>query len=107
MKQKILLRALQSMLLLCLFCAISLQASAQNNSDDRLKQIDERLRTLAVTVPGLTQKVQLSMAGATAQEFLRALAQSNNLNINIDPTLTFKVYNNFRNETILLFSYTY
>lgn len=106
MKQKILLRALQSMLLLCLFCTISFQVSAQNNSDDRLKQIDERLRTLAVTVPGLTQKVQLSMAGATAQEFLRALAQSNNLNINIDPTLTFKVYNNFRNETamnVLLF----
>ncbi|WP_225872298.1 type II secretion system protein GspD [Pedobacter frigidisoli] len=41
------------------------------------------------------------MSGASAQEFLRALAQSNNLNINIDPNLSFKVYTNFRNETAL------
>ncbi|WP_246834019.1 type II secretion system protein GspD [Pedobacter sp. G11] len=57
-------------------------------------------------VPGLNQKVQLSMSGASAQEFLRALAQANNLNINIDPSLSFKVFTNFRNETamnILLF----
>lgn len=68
---------------------------------DRLKVIDERLRNLSVTVPGLNQQVQLSMSGASAQEFLRALAQSNNLNINIDPQLNFKVYTNFRNETAL------
>jgi type IV pilus assembly protein PilQ len=68
---------------------------------DRLKAIDERLRTLSVTVPGLNQQVQLSMSGASAQEFLRALAQANNLNINIDPQLNFKVYTNFRNETAL------
>lgn len=68
---------------------------------DRLKAIDERLRNLSVTVPGLNQQVQLSMSGASAQEFLRALAQSNNLNINIDPQLNFKVYTNFRNETAL------
>ncbi|MDQ0966817.1 type IV pilus assembly protein PilQ [Flavobacterium sp. W4I14] len=68
---------------------------------NRLKVIDERLRNLSVTVPGLNQQVQLSMSGASAQEFLRALAQSNNLNINIDPQLNFKVYTNFRNETAL------
>jgi len=69
--------------------------------DERLRRIDERLRNLSVTVPGLNQKVQLSMSGASAQEFLRALAQSNNLNVNIDPQLNFKVYTNFRNETAL------
>ena len=95
-----------SILLLCLFVAYSGLVNAQTTSEERLKQIDERLRTVSVTVPGLTQKVQLSMSGATAQEFLRALAQANNLNINVDPQLNFKVYNNFRNETamnILLF----
>ncbi|RZM09958.1 MAG: general secretion pathway protein GspD, partial [Pedobacter sp.] len=79
---------------------------AQNSSEERLNRIDERLRNLAVMVPGLNQKVQLSMSGASAQEFLRALAQANNLNINIDPGLSFKVFTNFRNETamnVLLF----
>lgn len=73
----------------------------QSQQAERLRQIEERLRNLAITVPGLSEKVQLSMSGASAQEFLRALAQSNNLNINIDPSLTFKIYNNFTNETAL------
>lgn len=73
---------------------------------ERLQQIENRLKTLSVTVPGLNQKVQLSMSGASAPEFLKALAQANNLNINIDPQLNFKVFYNFTNETplnILLF----
>lgn len=73
----------------------------QSSADERLRVIDERLRSLAVILPGLNQKVQLSMSGASAQEFLRALAQSNNLNINVDPQLDFKIYNNFTNETAL------
>lgn len=92
-------------LLLCLFilfgrsnvalCQINTQAT------ERLSRVEERLRNLAITVPGLNEKVKLSMSGASAQEFLRTLAQSNNLNINIDPTLNFKIYNNFTGETAL------
>ena len=74
---------------------------AQTPASERMRLVEERLRNLAVTNPGLNQKVQLSMSGASAQEFLRALAQSNNLNINIDPSLNFKIYNNFTNETAL------
>lgn len=84
-----------------------LASSAQvAQGTDRVKVIEERLRNLAVTVPGLNQSVQLSMSGASLQELLRALAQANNLNINIDPQLSFKVSTNFRNETamnVLLF----
>lgn len=97
-----------SLLTLCLGFIINIQSVlAQNQSQsDRFQQIEGRLKTLAVTVPGLQQKVQLSMSGASAQEFLKALAQTNNLNINVDPQLNFKVYYNFSNETainILLF----
>jgi type IV pilus assembly protein PilQ len=73
----------------------------QTSQDERIRQVEERLRNLSITVPGLNEKVQLSVSGVSAQEFLRALAQSNNLNINIDPNLNFKVYNNFRDETAL------
>jgi type IV pilus assembly protein PilQ len=74
---------------------------AQVNQTDRLAGIENRLKALSVMVPGLNQKVQLSMSGATAPEFLRALAQANNLNINIDPQVNFKVFYNFTNETAL------
>ena len=90
---------------LCLFS--SMMSFAQGTADtERLKLIQERLNNLAITVPGLSQKVQLNVSNVSAQEFLRALAQANNLNINIDPQLNFKVYNNFTNESasnILLF----
>ncbi|PWG78048.1 general secretion pathway protein GspD [Pararcticibacter amylolyticus] len=85
------------LLLLCSFWAFGQQTA----SSERMRLVEERLRGLSAAVPGLNQKVQLSMSGASAQEFLRALAQSNNLNINIDPQLNFKIYNNFTNETAL------
>lgn len=43
----------------------------------------------------------MNVSGVSIQEFLRALAQANQLNINIDPQLNFKVFNNFTNETAL------
>lgn len=92
--------------LLCLFMlfalvAIGLKSYAQDAKAERLAQIENRLKAASVMVPGLNQKVQLSMSGANAPEFLRALAQANNLNINVDPQVNFKVYYNFTNETAL------
>ncbi len=101
MKNKNILKVLITMAVLVLNLFVLTVSAQVTTSQDRLKAIEERLRNLAVTVPGLNQPVQLSMSGASAQEFLRALAQSNNLNINIDPQLNFKVYTNFRNETAM------
>jgi type IV pilus assembly protein PilQ len=101
MKNKNVLNVLIGMALLLLSLSSSTVSAQVATTPDRLKAIEERLRNLSVTVPGLNQPVQLSMSGASAQEFLRALAQSNNLNINIDPQLNFKVYTNFRNETAM------
>lgn len=73
---------------------------------DRLTRYEQRLHELAVLSPGLAEKVTLSVAGASLQEFLRALAETSNTNINVDPNLQLRVYNNFQGETpinILLF----
>ena len=86
---------------LLLFLQINTAAAQTPESDERVRRVEERLRNLAITVPGLNQKVQINLSNVSAQEFLRALAQSNNLNINIDPNLNFKVFNNFTNETAL------
>lgn len=79
---------------------------AQENSIERIDKIENRLKALSVMVPGLNQKVRLSMSGAALSEFLKALAQANNLNISIDPQINLKINSNFTNETplnILLF----
>ncbi|KQR70886.1 type II secretion system protein GspD [Pedobacter sp. Leaf176] len=96
------------LLFLIIFCCLTIlnfcpvTVFGQNLvQQERLRQVEERLKSVSVMVPGLNQKVQMAMSGATAQEFLRALAQANNLNINVDPTLNFKVFNNFRNESAL------
>ena len=87
--------------ILLLLLQVSTASAQTPESDERVRRVEERLRNLAITVPGLNQKVQINLSNVSAQEFLRALAQSNNLNINIDPNLNFKVFNNFTNETAL------
>ncbi len=85
---------------------MSVRAQQLQPVDSRIAQIQDHIVKLSSATPGINEKVQLSVTGVSIQEFLRALAQSNKLNINIDPKLNFKVYNNFTNETagnILLF----
>lgn len=90
-------------LVLINLCLISVKVNAQDQglANERLATIENRLKALSVMVPGINQKVQLSMSGATGTEFLRALAQANQLNINVDQKVDFKVYYNFTNETAL------
>jgi type IV pilus assembly protein PilQ len=66
---------------------------------DRIQTIQDKLEQLSATVPGLHDKVQLSVNGVSIQDFLTALSKSNGLSINIDPRLNIKVVNNFNNVT--------
>lgn len=90
-----------SVLILLVLFLSKAQAQTPDNVDDRLSKIENRLKALSVMVPTLNQKVQLAMSGTSASEFLKALAQANNLNINVDPKVDFKVNYNFTNETAL------
>lgn len=88
-------------LILLMILLLTVKVNSQENVDNRLARIENKLKALSVMVPSLNEKVQLSMSGASASEFLKALAQANNLNINVDPKVDFKVYYNFTNETAL------
>lgn len=71
------------------------------NAQDRFSEIEKKLGELSRTSsPGLKEVVDFSVSGVTIQEFLRGLAESNNLNISVDPTLNIKVINNFTNEKV-------
>lgn len=74
-----------------LFVVLSFFIRAQ----DRFDIIDEKLNQLAKDYPGINEKVELSMNGATIQEYVRAIGINNNLNVNVDASLDIKLSNNF------------
>lgn len=99
--KKLVAGLLVNLSLVTLVCAQYGQADV-----DRVNAVTERLNNLSQTIPELNQKVRLNVSDVSIQEFLRALAQTNKLNLSIDPALNFKIYNNFTNETaknILIF----
>lgn len=82
-------------------------SNAQNSgSENRFIEIENKLEVLSASVKGLNEKIDLSVTGISIQEFLRGLAESNNLNVSVDPRLNIRVYNNFNDveaKSILLF----
>jgi type IV pilus assembly protein PilQ len=62
--------------------------------------LDQRLLELAQNFPGLNQRVETSVSNTSLQEFLRGLATTHNLNLNVDPSLTQRITVYFSNETI-------
>ncbi|CAN5882721.1 hypothetical protein BH11BAC7_BH11BAC7_16700 [soil metagenome] len=80
---------------------ILLTASFGSPEDDvRIVQLEKKLNELAVSVPGLNNKVELSVNGLPVQEFIRGLAVTNNLNVSVEPALDTKLYDNFTNVTV-------
>lgn len=66
---------------------------------NRVDQIKQRLDSLSATMPGLNEKVQISVSGVPVKDYLNAIARANNLSFHIDPALDFKVNNTFSNVT--------
>jgi type IV pilus assembly protein PilQ len=88
--------------LLCsLGMLIHMTSLAQQSKDERMDALERKLIGLSASVPGLKQKVQVGLSGVSIQEFLRAVAQANQLNINVDPMLNIKVVSNVTNENAL------
>jgi len=83
--------------LFIIFLFIAASVNAQRR--DRIQVIQDQLDKLSATVPGLNEVVNSSVNGASVQEFVTALAKSNNLSINIDPKVSGKIANNFTNVT--------
>ena len=79
---------------------VALMFSFNALGQERIKEIENKLEALAKEVPQLNLEVDFSVVGVSIQEFLRGIAESNNLNISIDPSLQVKVYNNFTNEKV-------
>lgn len=71
-----------------------------NDEHPRFAVIEQKLNSLSDSVPGLKNKVELSVNGVALQEFIRAVAITNNLNVSVEPTLDTKIYDNFSDVTV-------
>jgi type IV pilus assembly protein PilQ len=77
---------------------IGIQASAQeaNPFGERLVFIKNQLEILSDSLsPGLNESANFSVSGISIQSFLRTLAESHDLNIQVDPALAISLSNNF------------
>jgi type IV pilus assembly protein PilQ len=87
--------------LIFIFIVISGSATAQQGFDDRLEVIRQHLYSLADSIaPGLNEMANLSVSNQPIQSFLRTVAESHDLNIQIDPTLNISLSNNFTNVEV-------
>ncbi|MCI5055090.1 MAG: hypothetical protein MRY83_03220 [Flavobacteriales bacterium] len=71
------------------------------SAQDRFDDIRAELVNLAKTEEGLNQKVQINLNGSSIQTFVRGLAATHKLNVNIDPSLSFNVVNNFSDANLI------
>ena len=86
---------------LCLLMLLLLIYSAKAQDSNRIKKLDTTLNSLSEKIPGLTNKVDLTINSTKLSLFLKALASSNDLNISVDPLLTnINVSKNFLNVSV-------
>ncbi|MFB0924963.1 MAG: hypothetical protein QMB65_06735, partial [Vicingaceae bacterium] len=79
---------------------ICLLLSLNTIAQDRIKQIENQLKSMTTDVPGLEENVQMSVSGVSIQEFMRGIADAHKLNISVDPTINQSIVNNFANATV-------
>lgn len=96
------LRSFQILLVILLWGSESLhlQAQLQINYSTRYDTIEKQIRLLESSIPGLTQKINISITDVPLNEFLRAVANNSGLNMDIDPSLSVKVSNNFSDVNV-------
>ncbi|OFY93719.1 MAG: hypothetical protein A3K10_17255 [Bacteroidetes bacterium RIFCSPLOWO2_12_FULL_31_6] len=79
------------------FCLL---LSTHLTAQDRIRQIEIQLESLTTDIPGLDEKVQMSVSGVSIQEFMRGIADAHKLNISVDPSIKQDIVNNFANATV-------
>jgi len=88
----------KSILLSVLFLALAV-TTGLGQSDPfagRLETIHRQLEFLSDSIsPGLNETANFSVSGLSVQTFLRTLAESHDLNVQIDPSLSVNLTNNF------------
>ena len=71
------------------------------SQESRIDSIKLSLETLAQTYPAINEEVSISVSDVSIQEFIRGVAKSSKVNINVSPDLQFNVVNNFSDVKVV------
>ncbi|MCK4661796.1 MAG: hypothetical protein KAT68_02940 [Bacteroidales bacterium] len=82
-------------------CFILISACFSALSQDRFEILEQKTDSLSKKLPALNSLVNISVTGVSIQEFLRGIAVSNKVNLDISPELDIKVINNFSNVKVV------
>ncbi|OFX83097.1 MAG: hypothetical protein A2W99_13325 [Bacteroidetes bacterium GWF2_33_16] len=70
-------------------------------AQDRFADLEKRLNELIPELPGLNEKIDISVNGTSIQEFIRGIANNSGVNINVDPSINVSIVNNFTNVKVI------
>jgi type IV pilus assembly protein PilQ len=70
-------------------------------SQTRVDSVKTNLEKLAKTYPKLNEEVSISVSDVSIQEFIRGVAKSSKVNINVSPDIDFMVVNNFSDVKVI------
>ena len=83
-----------------MLCFVLWHAAAFAQKEERLTRIERELTEAAKKYPGLNNPVDISVNNYTIGEVIRAIADENNLNVVVDPSITQLPSYNFSNATV-------
>jgi type IV pilus assembly protein PilQ len=89
-----------SILTYLLISALFLINPVCHASIDRYAALDSLLTQKTKDIPALDEKISISVSGVSLEEFLRGVANSSGLNLDVQPGLNFTVVNNFSNVRV-------
>jgi type IV pilus assembly protein PilQ len=73
--------------------------TATTLAQDRFTVLEEKLNQAKTTMPGLDEKVQISVTAMSIQDFVQGIALNHSLNVTVDPNVDVKVTNTFKDIT--------
>lgn len=82
----------RKLFIITIYIAVGIQII---RGQDKFETMSSNLEQLSKEVPALNEKVNISIAKASIQEFLRGVANNTGLNIDVDPSINITVVNNF------------
>lgn len=83
-----------------LLLLFALQSLTDAKAQERFASIQMQMLQLLPEIPGLDEKVELSVNEVSLPEFLRGLGTSHNLNLSVDPNVSGNVTYNFTNARV-------
>ncbi len=85
---------------ICL-CILHCVMIAQQYDPDRIQQLENKITALSTDIPGLSEKLNITIQQANLSTFLVAISEVHTLNIDVDPQLqNIPIINNFKDVVV-------